>query len=231
MDRRGRAGISILSRPCRVEAVARIRDPDHYSLPQYCADMNALMACLGIRKIDWVGTSLGSLVGMVMVGLRGGIVSRLVINDIGPYVTAGLLRIGQYIGNMPASFPIIEKGERYFRKVLEPHGFLSDEHWRHLTTHSLRWDEERKRFAVLCYPAIAKGFKKRWYYPPLDLWKYWEAIKVPILVLRNASSDLLSREMALEMPRLRGSAVTPSVPSELCRRCQADRPMRQLPRT
>ncbi|WP_439400127.1 alpha/beta fold hydrolase (plasmid) [Bradyrhizobium sp. PMVTL-01] len=41
-----------------------ISNPDHYSLPQYCADMNALIARLDASEVDWVGTSLGGLIGM-----------------------------------------------------------------------------------------------------------------------------------------------------------------------
>ena len=73
----------------------RIGDPDGYSLPQYCSDMNALIARLGVREVDWVGSSLGGLIGMVMAGFSGSIVRKLVINDIGPYVSStGLRRIG-----------------------------------------------------------------------------------------------------------------------------------------
>jgi pimeloyl-ACP methyl ester carboxylesterase len=177
----------------------RVKNPDDYSLPQYCSDMNALLARLGASEVDWVGTSLGGLVGMVLAGFFGSIVRRLVINDIGPFVSSGgLRRIGAYIASMPTSFTTIEDGERYFRTVLEPYGYLSDEHWRHIAIHSLRWDEERRRYAVLCDPSIAKAFNSPWFYP-LDLWKYWEAINVPILVLHGAKSDLLSSELTLEM--------------------------------
>jgi pimeloyl-ACP methyl ester carboxylesterase len=99
---------------------------------------------------------------------------------------------------MPTSFVTMEDGERYFRNVLEPYGYLSDEHWRHIASHSLCWDDERRHYAVLCDPAIAKSFNSPWFYP-LDLWKYWEAIKVPLLVLHGARSDLLSSGMAQEM--------------------------------
>jgi hypothetical protein len=99
-------------------------------------------------------------------------------------------------------------GEKYFRRVLEPYGYLFDEHCLHLTMHSLRWDDERKHYEVLCDAAIAKGFKMPWYYPPMDLWKNWEAIKVRTLVLCGASSNLLSREMTPEM-RCGGSAALP----------------------
>jgi pimeloyl-ACP methyl ester carboxylesterase len=178
----------------------RLTNPDDYSLPQYCADMNALLARLGVREVDWIGTSLGGLVGMAMAGFTGSIVRKLVINDIGPFVSSnGLRRIGRYIGDMPTSFETIEEGERYFRTVLEPYGYLSDQHWRHLTGHSLRWEDERNRYAVLCDPSVAKGFNNPWFHPPLDLWKYWEAIKVPVLVLHGAKSDLLSRDLTAQM--------------------------------
>ncbi|WP_338828309.1 alpha/beta hydrolase [Bradyrhizobium sp. 27S5] len=180
----------------------RISNPDDYSLPQYCSDMNALVARLGVREVDWVGTSLGGLIGIVMAGFSGSIVRKLVINDIGPFVSAtGLRRIGGYIADMPASFSTIEDGERYFRTVLAPYGYLADEHWRHLAIHSLRWEEANGRYAVLCDPAIAKAFKTPWFYAPLDLWKYWEAIKVPMLVLHGAKSDLLSIDLTNEMRR------------------------------
>jgi len=178
-----------------------IGDPDHYALPQYCADMNALIARLDVSEVDWVGTSLGGLIGMIMAGFSGSIVRKLVINDIGPFVSStGLQRIGQYIGKMPALFATIEDAETYFRTVLAPYGDLLDEHWRHLTTHSVRWDDRRQGYALLCDPKIAKGFRLPWF-QPLNLWAYWEAIKVPVLVLRGARSDLLSFDLAAEMRR------------------------------
>ena len=155
----------------------RLVNPDDYALPQYCADMNALLARLNVREVDWVGTSLGGLIGISLAGFRGSIIQKLVVNDIGPFVSAT---------------------GHYFRTVLAPYGDLVDEHWGHLTQHSIRWDAERRHYAVLCDPAIAYAFRSLWFYP-LNLWKYWEAIKVPILVLHGAKSDLLSADLTLEM--------------------------------
>ena len=64
----------------------RLRDPNEYALPQYCADMNALVAHLGAKEVDWVGTSLGGLIGIVLAGLPGTPIRRLVVNDIAPYL-------------------------------------------------------------------------------------------------------------------------------------------------
>lgn len=179
----------------------RLADPDEYGLPQYCADMNALVARLGAGEIDWVGTSLGGLIGMIMAGFPGSPIRRLVINDIGPSVSwTGLARIGRYIEAMPSSFQRFEDAERYFRDILAPYGSLADEHWQHLTRHSVSWNAGLSRYAMLCDPKIARAFGSPWLHS-LDLWRYWERIEVPILVLHGARSDLLSQELASEMKR------------------------------
>jgi pimeloyl-ACP methyl ester carboxylesterase len=79
--------------------------PNEYAIPQYCADMNALIARLCTEQVDWIGTSLGGLIGIVLAGLPGNLIRRLVVNDIGPFLPwAGLARIGAYVSAMPAEF-------------------------------------------------------------------------------------------------------------------------------
>jgi pimeloyl-ACP methyl ester carboxylesterase len=125
----------------------RLVNPDDYSLPQYCSDMNALLARLNVTEVDWVGTSLGGLIGMVLAGFPGNVIRKLVVNDIGPYVSpTGLRRIGKYIAEMPLSFVTIADADAYFRAVLAPYGELSDVHWRHLTEHSVAWNDRRQHF-------------------------------------------------------------------------------------
>ena len=179
----------------------RLRNPEEYALPQYCADMNALIAHLGAEQIDWVGTSLGGLIGIVLAGLPRTPIRRLVINDIGPYLPwRGLARIGTYLSSAPEEFANLEEAEAYFRDVLAPFGDLPDEHWAHLTRHSVAWHEERQRFVMLCDRQIVRAFRNPWHYN-LDLWKYWTAIKVPMLVIRGLDSDLLPADLAREMVR------------------------------
>jgi pimeloyl-ACP methyl ester carboxylesterase len=56
------------------------------------------------------------------------------------------------------------------------------------------------RYVTLFDPQIVRAFRNPWHYS-LDLWKYWTAIKVPILVLRGVHSDLLTAELAQDMIR------------------------------
>jgi pimeloyl-ACP methyl ester carboxylesterase len=179
----------------------RLRNSNEYALPQYCADMNALVARLGAEEVDFVGTSLGGLIGIVLAGMPGNFIRRLVINDIGPFLPwPGLARIGTYLSGMPVEFRDLGEAERYFREVLAPFGELADEHWMQITRHSVAWDASRERYFMLCDPHIVRAFRNPWHYN-LDLWKYWTAIKAPTLVLRGVHSDLLPLDLARDMVR------------------------------
>jgi pimeloyl-ACP methyl ester carboxylesterase len=189
----------------------RLKDSSDYVLPQYCSDMTALIAALGSTEVDWVGTSLGGLIGMVLAALPGSPIRRLVINDIGPYLPwAGLLRLGANLNEAPRSFETIEAAELYFRRVLAPFGDLADEHWRHLAAHSVEWKPDRLRFESLCDSNIAYAFRNPWHYS-VDLWKYWDAIDIPVLVIRGQHSDLLPQDVLKDMLRRNRNATAVTV--------------------
>jgi pimeloyl-ACP methyl ester carboxylesterase len=179
----------------------KLRNSNEYALPQYCADMNALMARLDSEQVDFVGTSLGGLIGMVLAGMPGNSIRRLVVNDIGPFLPwKGLARIGTYLSAMPPDFRDLGEAEAYFREVLAPFGHLTDEEWMHITRHSVEWHASHERYVTLFDPQIVRAFRNPWHYS-LDLWKYWTAIEVPILVIRGEESDMLPADLARDMMR------------------------------
>jgi len=142
---------------------------------------------------------------MVLAALPGSPIRRIVINDIGPYLPwTGLLRLGANLNDAPKSFETIEQAEAYFRRILASFGKLEDAHWRHLTTHSIAWSAEGACFRSLCDPNIAHAFRNPWHYS-VDLWKYWDAINVPILVVRGQKSDLLPESVLKDMTRRNGN--------------------------
>jgi len=76
-----------------------LRDPADYNYPVYCSDLTTLIARLGVETVDWLGTSMGGIIGMIMASLPNSPVRKLVLNDIGCMVPkAALERIGQYVG-------------------------------------------------------------------------------------------------------------------------------------
>src|ERR671918_2843433 len=80
----------------------RLADPKLYTWPQYVADMVTLIARLDAESVNWLGTSLGGLVGMALAAQAGTPVKKLVLNDAGPLVSkVALERIGSYVGKTP----------------------------------------------------------------------------------------------------------------------------------
>jgi pimeloyl-ACP methyl ester carboxylesterase len=163
-------------------------------------DMTVLIARLDVGQVDWVGTSLGGMIGILMAGCTNSPIRRLVVNDIGPTLPLdAVLRIGNYVRTAPPSFPSAEDVEAYFRRILMPFGRLTDEQWRHLSEHSVRPDG-KGGYCLRYDRRLTNGFRG-----PGErrhrLWSAWERIRCPILILRGIESDLLLPKTAAEMLR------------------------------
>lgn len=173
--------------------------PEDYAYPLYLSDMVALIARLEVDEVDWVGTSMGGIIGMLLAALPGTPIRRLVLNDVGPLIAAeGLARIGGYVGRDP-SFADLAALEAALRRFAAPFGPLSDEEWRHLATHSARRRPDGT-LGLAYDPRIGDVFRAG-PLPDIDLWLQWEAIRAPTLVLRGESSDILRRADAEAMTR------------------------------
>ncbi|MCM2288645.1 MAG: alpha/beta hydrolase [Sulfuritalea sp.] len=178
-----------------------LRNKSLYALPQYCADMTALLARLNVETVHWVGTSMGGLIGMALASQPETPITRLVLNDVGPVITAtSLERIGTYLGTAPR-FDSIEQAEAFVRFVSATFGSFSNEQWRHLTVHVTRTAGDGKiEFAY--DPGIAQSFREMLAASDgkdIELWPLYDGIACPTLLLRGETSDLLTHDAALQM--------------------------------
>jgi pimeloyl-ACP methyl ester carboxylesterase len=175
-----------------------LKNPMEYSVPTYANDMVTLIARLDVESVHWVGTSLGGLIGMTLAALPDSPIKRLVLNDVGPVLTAvSLERIGTYIGLWPP-LPTIEAAEAFVRAVSAPFGPHTDAEWRFLTEHVVRKNPDGS-LRMHYDPAIAVPFKAQSLQQDIELWNFYDAIHCPTLVLRGEQSDLLRRDTAAEM--------------------------------
>lgn len=174
-----------------------LRDPSGYGYPQYLADMTALIARSGAEQVEWVGTSMGGLIGMMLAAQPGTPVSRLVLNDVGPLLPwDALARIAAYVGEDPR-FPDRDALDAYLRGIYAPFGPFTPAQWRALVDSSVRRTPEGD--VALAYdPAIAVPLRAM---EPgdVDLWPVYEAIGCPVLLIRGETSDVLRRDTATEM--------------------------------
>jgi pimeloyl-ACP methyl ester carboxylesterase len=179
-------------------------DPSLYSYPQYVADMTALLRRIGAPQVDWVGTSMGGIIGMMLAARPDSPIRRLVLNDVGPFISLeSIKRIADYVGNK-TTFADLPEAELYMREIYAPFGKLSDKDWRHLARHGTRALPDGK--LTMAYdPAISVNFKAA--AKDLDLWNLYEQIICPVLVLNGEKSDILSKATAEQMTK-RGPKAT-----------------------
>ena len=178
-----------------------LADPSGYAIPAYVADMVTLLARLNATQVDWVGTSMGGLIGLGLTSLPGAPVRRLVLNDVGPTLEAvALQRIGAYLGQ-PAQWPTAEAAADALLAISQGFGPHSPEQWLALTRPQLK--TSGTGFKPHYDPAIAVPFKaitpEMAQLGEAALWAGYDRLTCPTLLLRGAQSDLLSTQTAAAM--------------------------------
>jgi len=180
---------------------AWLKNPASYAIPQYVADMVTLLARLDAGELHWVGTSMGGLIGLGLAALPDSPVRRLVLNDVGPAIEyAALERIGTYLG-LPVRWRTLEEAAESLRAISLGFGPHTPEQWLALTRPQVVPDGDGLRPHY--DPAIAVPFRgiTREIAAAGEalLWHSFDAVTCPVLLLRGAESDLLSRATAEAM--------------------------------
>ena len=224
LSRQGRDFDTLASALCRdfrvvcPDVVGRGRsdwltDPMGYQIPAYVADMVTLLARVDARELHWVGTSMGGLIGLGIASLVNSPIVKLVLNDVGPAVEyEALARIGTYLG-MPVRWASVQEAADYLLTISKTFGPHTPEQWLALTRPMLKAveDDLGPGFVPHYDPAIALPFREvtreRAASDQAATWAAYDRVRCPLLLLRGAESDLLSKETALAMTQ-RGPKAT-----------------------
>ncbi len=189
-----------------------LKDPMGYQLPTYAADILVLLAHLHaqtpITTLDWVGTSMGGLIGMAMCGQPDlpmpAPVRKLVLNDVGPAIGwQAIERIGAYLGQAQY-FSSVREAAVAMWAVSQSFGPHTPDQWLALSRPMVKPVSAADSKLRLHYdPAIAVPFKlvskESAQQGETLLWQLYDHIKAETLLIRGAQSDLLSRETARAM--------------------------------
>ncbi|MDB5909177.1 MAG: alpha/beta hydrolase [Massilia sp.] len=188
----------------------RLLNPQLYQIPQYIGDMVTLVARATSNSdngtVDWFGTSMGGLIGMVLASLPDNPIRKLVLNDIGPTLDpTALQRIGDYIGQ-DLRFKSFDEGAAFVREVSASFGQHTDEQWHKLASDVLRENDEGqwvRHYDMGLAEPLKGSTPERAKADEAALWAAYDAIRCPTLLVRGEHSDLLSRQTAQQM-RARG---------------------------
>ena len=185
-----------------------LKDPTGYQIPAYAADMLALLSQLKPVTLDWVGTSMGGLIGMVVCGQADlplpAPVRRLVLNDVGPSIEwQALQRIGEYLGQT-GRFSSLQQAADALWASSTTFGPHTPAQWLALSRHMVKPVGDGSDSLTLHYdPAIVLPFgaitQESAAQGEALLWQLYDQIKATTLLLRGAQSDLLTRETAQAM--------------------------------
>ncbi len=171
-----------------------LSDPMGYNYATYVADCLALLNNFHLKGVDWIGTSMGGLIGMMIAANVPGRISKLVMNDIGSQLQApALARIYGYLSTVPRRFAARPEAEAYIREIFSGFGITDDAVWQHFFAHSLEAHDGgwRLRFD----PAIAEPIRLQTNnfqdMQDVSLADLWEKVKIPTLIIRGSESDIL----------------------------------------
>jgi pimeloyl-ACP methyl ester carboxylesterase len=187
-----------------------LKDPQGYQIAGYAGDMLAMLDQMHqhapVTTFDWLGTSMGGLIGMAVGGTPGlpvpAPMRRLVLNDVGPVIQwQALQRIGVYLGNT-GRFETVEQAAAAMWAISTSFGPHTPEQWLALSRPMVRPLPEGG-FTLHYDPAIAVPFRSVTEESAAQgqaaLWQLYDKLEAEVLITRGATSDLLARETALEM--------------------------------
>ena len=185
-----------------------LKDPMGYQIPAYAGDMLAMLAQLQPAVLDWVGTSMGGIIGMVVCG-RPGLplpvpVRRLVLNDVGPAVDwKAIERIKTYLGQT-GRFDSLEQAAAAMLAISAGFGPHTQHEWLDLSRHMVKpLDGDASSLTLHYDPAIAipvrAATQESSAHGEAVLWQLYDNIQAKTLLTRGAESDLLTRATAAAM--------------------------------
>ncbi|WP_136443867.1 alpha/beta fold hydrolase [Pacificoceanicola onchidii] len=174
-----------------------LRDASDYNLLQYNMDMTTLLARTGLPQVDWLGTSLGGLIGISLAGMEGSPIRRLIINDVAPEIPyAALRRITSYV-QTKTEFETLDDVEAHLRETLSPFGPMTNDDWAKMARTSAF--ETETGYHQHHDPGIISNFRRYFMFMHFNIWKYWDAITCPVLILRGTQSDFLTERLRDKM--------------------------------
>jgi pimeloyl-ACP methyl ester carboxylesterase len=178
-----------------------LTNPAHYGIPLYVEDLLTLIRQLNFTSVDWLGTSMGGLIGMTIASLENSPINRLILNDIGAYIPEQAIeRIASYLTQKAPIFSDLTQVKEYVKKIYSGFGDLTESQWSNLAQYSVKLNQNGQY--ILNYdPAIATPFLglKSGQFQPIDFGQIWHLISCPVLLLHGENSDLLLPETIAQM--------------------------------
>lgn len=172
-------------------------DSSLYNFTQYLNDLNALIARIGSDQINWVGTSMGGLLGIILASQPNTPIKKLVLNDIGPFVSVEILQKVRTVLSRSGPFQTHQEAIDKMRDKLSTFGPLTQDQWDYiLPLNIIQNPDSTYRFPY--DPNIIANNPEN----DINLWSLWGQIKCPIFVIRGEQSQVMTLEILEQMKQV-----------------------------
>ena len=173
-----------------------LADKTDYSFETSMRHIDGLIDYRGIAQVDWIGTFTGGLLGMMFAAREDSPVRRLILNDIGPFVSAATIE--QFVSLIGSDVVLknLESAITYFKDVYSASGITDDADWSDFITRSVNREVDGS-YSLHYDPAIIDELNT--ISGDLNFWDVYEKIDCPVLVLRGKYSSVLSEGTAERM--------------------------------
>ena len=168
-----------------------------YNFPQFLADTRTLLAHLGVPEVEWIGTSMGGLLGMMLAAQPNTPVRRLVMNDVGAFLPMDALQAIARNLEAPLAFPSRRAVEEHLRHTHRDWGEITDEQWKHMALHHAV--KSAGGFRLHFDPKIAAIARPMPLTPGLYFWDAWYRVRCPVLLVRGEHSRVFPADVAQAM--------------------------------
>jgi pimeloyl-ACP methyl ester carboxylesterase len=185
----------------------------NYHPGTYLGDIARLLDDAGVDRCVFFGTSLGGILTMLTAATAPQRVAAAILNDVGPEVDpVGLARIASYVGR----FPPARTWDEAVTLIRSTYEFalpgLTDEQWLDYARRSYTDVDGTPRLDM--DPMIGEAVRSAPAAAAPDLWPVFRALgPVPTLVLRGATSDILSSATLDRMQAEKPDLVRVEVPN------------------
>lgn len=173
-------------------------------------DLRAIIAQSGASKVDYVGTSLGGVLGIKLAAQKDSPIRRLVLNDVAPFVPKKAVSSFYRALASDLKFRSLLDVEKFVRLAFREVGPLDDAGWKKYAEDSI-WQSDCGSYRLACDPTLFLKSEAQSF--DLDLWTELERISCPTLIIRGAHSQLLSRDMVTRMLELVPGSIAIEMPN------------------
>lgn len=176
------------------------KDWRNYNVLKELDDLTAILTALDLEHADFIGTSRGGILIMLLAAVRPGAIGAAVLNDVGPVVDVqGLVRIKRMLRDLkpPSSWEDAISTSRRFHAAAFPD--IDEAGWEKYARQTYRDDNGHP--AIDFDTNIARTLDEfDPESPPPELWPQFVALSaMPTLVIRGALSGILGNDTVEKM--------------------------------